>query len=111
MFSLWFSAPDDVVSVCFANYSDGTIPSHLFGERAFFWPICRTKIAQKRARYSCLAIEDTVKLLRVLCAISGFELQHRLNTPATQRGMFTVLTDIRFPMPAALAFLAVGFGN
>ena len=46
-----------------------------------------------------------------LCATSRLELFHRLNAAAANGRMRGVLADVRFPMPAALTFLAAGFFN
>ena len=40
-----------------------------------------------------------------------FELFHRLDAAAANRRMLGIRADVRFPMPAALAFLAVGLCN
>ena len=42
---------------------------------------------------------------------SNLELQDRLDAARANGRMRGVLADVRFPVPAALAFLAVGFGD
>ena len=39
------------------------------------------------------------------------ELQHCLDATTTNRRVLGILADIRFPMPTALAFLAIGMDN
>ena len=41
----------------------------------------------------------------------SFELQYSFDAAATNCWMIGIRTDIRFPMPAALAFLAIGFAD
>jgi len=41
----------------------------------------------------------------------SLELLHGLDAAAANRGMLGICADIGFPMPAAFAFLAVGFGH
>ena len=42
---------------------------------------------------------------------SSLELQDGLDATRAECGMRGVLAEVGFPMPAALTFLAVGFGN
>ena len=49
--------------------------------------------------------------LRHSRAPSRLELQHGLDAADANGRMPGVLADVHFPMPAALTFLAVGFGN
>ena len=44
-------------------------------------------------------------------ARSRLELQHRLDAAGANGRMRGVLAEVHFPMPAALAFLAVGMNN
>jgi hypothetical protein len=80
-----------------------SLPTPFQGRTGMRWPVCSKgtglELTRKRHRPHRLTPR------------SSAHSRYRFDAATTNRRMFGVLTNVRFPMPAALAFPTVGFCN